>query len=211
MFRWVARRTSEFIENVKNPLQIASERTLYNFQSEENLKQWNVFSDHEYGGSSVAALKYGEGDPNFAIFCGECSTDVPGANSSLKQSGFCGVHAKDGEVMDLSDFDHIRFKVRGPRSQNFIANLHMDSWIVGGESFDLWQAALPCRSEEWHDVDIPFHEFLLTWKGRLVQHRVEMNMSRVKGVGVSFAGRLLPGGAGRFSLDIASISAQRLM
>lgn len=65
------------------------------------------------------------------------------------------------------------------------------------------------RSEDWHDVDIPIHEFLLSWRGKLVEHRIEMNTGMIKGLGISYSGRHLSGSTNDFSIDLSTISAHR--
>lgn len=65
------------------------------------------------------------------------------------------------------------------------------------------------RSEDWHDVDIPIHEFLLSWRGKLVEHKIEMNTGMIQGLGISYSGRHLPGATSDFSLDLSRISGRR--
>ena len=62
----------------------------------------------------------------------------------------------------------------------------------------------------WSDVDIPLSRFLLTWKGRLVESKMELNPQRIISLGVSLAGgdKLQP--QGDFRLGMHSISAKRL-
>lgn len=66
---------------------------------------------------------------------------------------------------------------------------------------------LVCRPGEWMDVEIPLSRFLLTWRGKLVETKVEMNPRRIRSLGISLAGgsELQPDGP--FSLGLRSISA----
>ena len=61
----------------------------------------------------------------------------------------------------------------------------------------------------WTDVDIPLERFLLTWKGRLVESRMELNPQRIISLGVSLAGgeQLQP--EGDFRLGLHSVTAKR--
>jgi NADH dehydrogenase [ubiquinone] 1 alpha subcomplex assembly factor 1 len=45
-----------------------------------------------------------------------------------------------------------------------------------------------CTQGEWSEVEIPLDRFLLTWRGKVIEQRVEMNPGRITGIGVSLAG-----------------------
>ncbi len=51
-----------FLLAVQNPYQ-EGEKLLYSFASQEDLKRWTVFSDHEYGGKSTAELALSDSEP----------------------------------------------------------------------------------------------------------------------------------------------------
>ena len=69
-----------------------------------------------------------------------------------------------------------------------------------------------CRKGVWSDVQIPLHRFLLTWKGKLVETKSEINARSVISIGISLAGsdRGTAASPGEFSLGLESIKAQRL-
>lgn len=60
---------------------------------------------------------------------------------------------------------------------------------------------------EWQEVDVLFDEFVLSWRGRLVEERVQMNTLSVAQMGISVAGGPLQ--QGRFALDMEWIHALR--
>ena len=61
----------------------------------------------------------------------------------------------------------------------------------------------------WSDVDIPLSRFLLTWKGKLVESKMELNPQRIISLGVSLAGGEKLQHEGDFRLGLRSISAKR--
>ena len=44
------------------------------------------------------------------------------------------------------------------------------------------------RAGEWTEVEVPLDRFLLTWRGKVIEQRVEMNPARITGLGISLAG-----------------------
>lgn len=60
---------------------------------------------------------------------------------------------------------------------------------------------------EWQEVDVLFQEFMLSWRGRLVEERVQFNTLAVVQLGISVAGGPLQ--EGRFALDMEWIHALR--
>ena len=82
----------------------------------------------------------------------------------------------------------------------FLANIRIYNFVTGGESEDIWQAFFSCRcvachvaspqlpmsrNEAWHDVRIPLHGFVLTWKGKIVPEVTQMNHSKIMSLGMS--------------------------
>lgn len=47
----------------------------------------------------------------------------------------------EAEFEGLDEYNAFLFKVQGD-GRNYIANLRTDNWITGGQSHDVWQAAL---------------------------------------------------------------------
>ncbi|KAL4564761.1 hypothetical protein LXL04_028832 [Taraxacum kok-saghyz] len=85
-----------------------SERFIYNFSSEEELKKWHLYSDSEYGGLSSAALEItdagNEQSGGTGVFSGNLSLDVTdGTKWNISRSGFCGMRSKKVNI-DPSTF-----------------------------------------------------------------------------------------------------------
>ncbi|GAB4817331.1 hypothetical protein N2152v2_004377 [Parachlorella kessleri] len=205
--------TQDYLKRVQNPYPEA-QQTLFQFSSPADLALWNIFSDAEYGGKSTAELRLSEEVPGSAELCGQFSTQVAdeGAHERLKRSGFCGIHSKARVVeikgyLDLEDFDTLVFRVRGD-GRKYLANLRTENWIVGERSHDVWQAFLFAREGEWTDVEIPLDRFLLTWRGKLVETRVEMNPKRILSLGISLAGGADLQPDGSFRLGLRAILAR---
>ena len=67
------------------------------------------------------------------------------------------------------------------------------------------------RKGGWQHVAIPVHQFLLTWKGQLVEQKTEINAKRVVSMGISLAGGEALQPQGNFSLGLEWIKAERRM
>ncbi|XP_016551664.2 probable complex I intermediate-associated protein 30 isoform X3 [Capsicum annuum] len=95
-----------------------SERYIFNFSSKDELKNWHLYSDSEYGGLSSAALEIkdtGNGSTSVGVFSGNLSLDViEGSKWNMTRSGFCGMRSKkfDGFI-DLDGYDTIALKLKG--------------------------------------------------------------------------------------------------
>eukprot|EP00803_Ostreobium_quekettii_P011354 evm.model.scf_945.6 EVM.evm.TU.scf_945.6 scf_945:53517-56178(-) len=144
MWRWAAKRCVEFIENVKD-FRPPSQRTLFRLSRKEDLQHWEVFTDQQYGGHSLATLQLSD-DQAHAVFQGECSAQIQAGEYRLKRSGFCGMRTKISDAIDISDFDQLVFRVRGDGNL-YLASMRTDNWVVGElQNFDVWQALLHCRN-----------------------------------------------------------------
>lgn len=101
----------------------------------------------------------------------------------------------------------VRAKGDGNR---YLTTVRTDNWMTGEASHDLWQAFLFARKDEWSDVHIPFKRFLLTWKGKLVETRSEINARSIISISISLAGSDSKTPANpQFHLGIDYIKAQR--
>ena len=68
-----------------------------------------------------------------------------------------------------------------------------------------------CRKGQWESVAIPLHQFLLTWKGQLVEQKTEINAKRIVSMGISLAGGEALQPQGNFNLGLEWIKAERRM
>ena len=111
--------------------------------------------------------------------------------------------------LDLSDFGSLVFRVKGD-GRPYLANLRTDNWVVGEGGDDLWQAVLPVKAGGWQEIEIPFVNFLLTWRGRVVEEQMELNSGRITSLGIALAGREDLQEEGPFRLDLDWIAARNL-
>lgn len=117
--------------------------------------------------------------------------------------------------------------------RTFLANIRTDNWVIGGDgaSEDIWQAVLHTshakdttaarrnnqpsldrnsRSSALHplfvDVEIPLSEFILTWRGRVVDAPVEIGRTKITALGISLLGND-DQQQGPFCIDVLQIKA----
>lgn len=194
-----------------------SERYVFNFSSKEELKKWHLYSDSEYGGLSSASLEIKDGDDGLSgTFSGNLSLDVAEDSSwRINRSGFCGMRSKkfDGFI-DLEPYDTLALRLRGD-GRCYISTIYTENWInsPGQEEDNSWQAFIFVPKDEWHIAKIPLERYLPTWRGNVIDAKMEMNPARVLGMSISVnADGGVPGaksGPGDFRLDIDWVKALR--
>ncbi|XP_056176207.1 probable complex I intermediate-associated protein 30 isoform X2 [Syzygium oleosum] len=161
-----------------------SEKSIFNFNSKEELKRWHLYSDSEYGGLSSASLEINNvGNGLKGIFSGHLSLDVAEDSKwNIRRGGFCGMRSKkfDGFI-DLDAYDSIALKLKGD-GRCYIST-------------------------------IPLARYLPTWRGNVIDAELEMNPSRILGMSLSVnAEGGVPGaksGPGDFRVELEWIKALR--
>ncbi|RDX43795.1 complex I intermediate-associated protein CIA30 [Lentinus brumalis] len=206
-------------------------RTLFTFNSREDIDQFATGCDADVGGTSTVNFALDESTakpsssekppPHGVIvnrptgrFWGEMRLAVrPGLEGQIR-GGYAGFRSKPrttlfGEITeDVSTHEYLALRVRAlghPRTRNsYFVNLQTDGPITT----DLWQHRLFFRRDDggWEDIFIPFKDFVLTNAGELVPHQVQMYRERVRTVGISLLGGN-SGVEGPYELGIDSISA----
>lgn len=214
MFKWLAKETQTYLSRARDPGNLgASSSLLFKFASQQDLSQWNVFSDKEHGGKSEAELHLADDEPDTACFSGRIDSQLAEASDPnariLKRSGFAGMNSEEREYLDIDTYDHLVFRVKGD-GRKYIASLRTDNWIIGGRSHDVWQAFLFARKGGWQEVNIPLDRFLLTWRGKLVDSEQQLNPQRIVSIGIALAGGDSMRDQGPFKLGLDSITAVRL-
>ncbi|KAK9791192.1 hypothetical protein WJX73_009919 [Symbiochloris irregularis] len=210
MWKRALKATSDYLALVRNPVP-PSEAVLFRFRAPEDVARWKVFTDQPYGGRTAAGFELSPTEPESAVFSGTVSPEFDKAASQLQRSGFCGIIAEQapGQCWDLEPFDSLVIRARGD-GRKYVATLRTEDWMVGQASQDRWQAFLFARKGVWQDVHIPLDRFLLTWRGRLVETRSEINARRVISIGISLAaGSDEVEQSGDFSLGLQHIKAER--
>ncbi|KAF3637725.1 putative complex I intermediate-associated protein 30 [Capsicum annuum] len=236
-----------------------SERYIFNFSSKDELKNWHLYSDSEYGGLSSAALEIkdtGNGStsvgflllvfaskpPNLGnwlklnyivaevfptqskvaswkgVFSGNLSLDViEGSKWNMTRSGFCGMRSKkfDGFI-DLDGYDTIALKLKGD-GRCYISTIYTENWVnsPGQDEDNSWQAFVSVpKDNNWYIAKIPLTRYAPTWRGNIINARMEMNPARIVGMSLSVnAEGGVPGaksGPGDFEVKVDWIKALRM-
>lgn len=126
---------------MKDPLSIEP-KSLFEFQTAEDLQLWKTTADSILGGKSSAMIQHKAGE-KYASFCGIYSREI-GENASprLKKSGFVSMIGRHhGAHIDLETYQSLVYKIRGD-GRTYLANVRTDNWIVGDHAEDIWQAVL---------------------------------------------------------------------
>ncbi|KAK9022681.1 hypothetical protein V6N11_002926 [Hibiscus sabdariffa] len=194
-----------------------AEKYIFNFSSKEELKKWHLYSDAEYGGMSSASLEIKD-DPNKSsgVFSGTLSLDVnEGTKWKITRSGFCGMRSKkfDGFI-DLEAYDTIALRLKGD-GRCYISTIYTENWVnsPGQMEDNSWQSFVFVPKDNWYIAKIPLDQYLPTWRGNVIEAKLEMNPSRILGMSLSVnADGGVPGaesGPGDFKLEIDWIKALR--
>lgn len=209
--RWTRSAWKRILNNAKDPGRPLDPIELYAFTCKESLDGWQVFSDEEYGGTTRAQLVFQEeGRKNCALFRGILRSETK-EESLLSRSGFCGMRSTTvgSEYLSMDACNVITFDVYGD-GRRYIASIRTDNWIAPpGSAPDLWQAVLAPPSGTWKKIRIPLEDFLLTWKGKLVDTAEELPENRVLSLGIAIACEPGVVPEGPFELRIRSITAER--
>lgn len=170
-----------------------SEKYIFNFNSKDEVKKWHLYSDSEYGGLSSASLEITDGvsggdTSTTGVFSGNLSLDMSeGSPWRIRRSGFCGMRSKkfDGYI-DLDSYDTIAMKIRGD-GRCYISTIYTENWVnsPGQEEDNSWQAFVYAPQDSWRILKIPLDSYLPTWKGNVIEAKMEMNPSRVLGMSLS--------------------------
>ncbi|XP_021902917.1 probable complex I intermediate-associated protein 30 isoform X2 [Carica papaya] len=223
-----------------------TEKCIFKFNSKEELKKWHLYSDSEYGGTSIVHLAtpsrkqlrnhlpvkifctwmkwlssasleiLDAGNGVNGIFSGNLSLDVTeGSKWNITRSGFCGMRSKkfDGFI-DLDAYNTIALRLKGD-GRCYISTIYTENWVnsPGQPEDNSWQAFVFVPKDNWYIAKIPLARYLPTWRGNVIDAKLEMNPSRVLGMSLSVnAEGGIPGaksGAGDFKIEIDWIKALR--
>mmetsp|Transcript_11316 Transcript_11316/g.19322 ORF Transcript_11316/g.19322 Transcript_11316/m.19322 type:complete len:230 (+) Transcript_11316:87-776(+) len=220
MWRRAVSSVKKYVQNVSD-FRSPEEVTLFSFASQADCARWEVFTDSQLGGRSVAELQHdpkGASGAGVAVFSGELSGEKEGVKPGqrvLRKTGFCGLRSLSPDswaaepYLDLEPYNVLGFKVKGD-GRPYLASIRTDNWSAPpGAPPDLWQAFVFAPAGEWTRVEVPLKRFILTWRGRVIEQPLEMSTNRVVSLGLSLAigDKLQKPGA--FGLEIESIFAAR--
>ncbi|KAG8494657.1 hypothetical protein CXB51_012330 [Gossypium anomalum] len=216
-----------------------AEKYIFNFSSKEELKKWHLYSDAEFGGLSSASLEIkDDANKSSGVFSGNLSRDVTeGTKWNITRSGFCGMRSKkaaptfvirhmktlilanpfmslfDGFI-DLEAYDTIALRIKGD-GRCYISTIYTENWVnsPGQMEDNSWQSFVFVPKDNWYIAKIPLDHYLPTWRGNVIEAKLEMNPSRILGMSLSVnADGGVPGansGPGDFKLEIDWIKALR--
>ncbi|KAK3161825.1 hypothetical protein QOZ80_1BG0082010 [Eleusine coracana subsp. coracana] len=152
------------------------------------------------------------------VFSGNLSLDMSeGSTWRISRSGFCGMRSKkfDGFI-DLDAYDTIAMKLKGD-GRCYISTIYTENWVnsPGQEEDNSWQAFVYIPQDRWQILKIPLERYLPTWRGSVIQAKLEMNPARIVGMSLSVnAEGGVPGaktGPGDFRLEVDWIKALRTL
>ncbi len=143
---------------------------------------WRSINDGVMGGLSAGGMSQsGEG----LKFSGEISLENNGGFSSVRRS----------IDQDVSGATGVRIEVRGDGRQ-YKFRIRQDDGFDGIS----WSAVFT-SSQEWQQIDMPLHQFLPVFRGRLVPQAGPVIPSQIQQIGFLLADKT----AGPFELEIRSI------
>jgi len=189
------------------PTRPGDRRVEWDFSSQEQLKQWVLTVDSDWGeGYSAGGMSLG-GQGRHLTMAGELSTRVP-QDGRTQRAGYVNLHSVKKrksfgreELMDWQSWTHLTLNIRGDgRKYNLHIQVKRDFDIHWN---DRWTYPLFTRGGPyWQYVKIPWSKFLLTSKGSIQdkQHRVPLEHG-VVGLGITLA----DGISGPFQLEIKDI------
>jgi monofunctional biosynthetic peptidoglycan transglycosylase len=162
---------------------------LYEFDGETAASDWNVINDGVMGGLSASRFDFTENGT--AAFVGHVSLENNG--------GFASARSRPRE-WKLEGLSGIRLRVLGD-GKRYKLNLRTDRALDGV----LYRAPFDTRAGQWITIDLPFSEFVPSFRGRVVPDAPTLEPGRVVSLGLLISDRQ----AGPFRLEIAWIAAYR--
>jgi len=163
---------------------------IFDFSTDEQLRQWMVINDGVMGGVSRSTFK--KGDPAGAVFSGEVSLENFG--------GFCSASARLDMPVDASGYSGIAVRCKGD-GKTYKLTLKNDQ-SFGGFAY---QFRFAVSSDEWMVVKAPISEFRASFRGQPAPDAPPLNPGVIQAIGFLIADKQ----AGSFELQVESIQAYR--
>eukprot|EP01128_Nolandella_sp_AFSM9_P011880 TRINITY_DN8783_c0_g1_i1.p1 TRINITY_DN8783_c0_g1~~TRINITY_DN8783_c0_g1_i1.p1 ORF type:complete len:226 (-),score=49.33 TRINITY_DN8783_c0_g1_i1:161-838(-) len=151
------------------------------------------------GAARVAAL-YEERLTGSMKFKGILSLKTP--NKQVERSGYaCLISPQYNIRLDLARYQALELRLKSD-GRVYVMQIKTDS----SNPDDLYQAIIPpLPAGEWSRVQIPFQDFILTWRGYVENERPHINLSQIQHVSILMAERE----DGPFELQVDWIRAVR--
>ncbi|KAF7773409.1 hypothetical protein Agabi119p4_5576 [Agaricus bisporus var. burnettii] len=197
-----------------------SPRTLFTFNSEQDIKQVATGCDADIGGTSTVHFELNKnakdnaeiGKEATGVFWGDMRLGVKAGLESKVNGGYAGFRNKRrptlfGELTDdVSNHRYLSLRLRlgGDEAthNSYFCNIQTETPVTT----DLWQHRLFFKRRDggWENIYIPFDSFVQTNFGEVSEAKVEMYKDKIRSIGISILGAR-SGSAGRYELGIDSI------
>ena len=163
---------------------------IFDFSTEEQLRQWMVINDGVMGG--VSRSTFIKGDPAGAVFAGDVSLENFG--------GFCSASARLDMPVDASGYSGIAVRCKGD-GKTYKLTLKNDQ-SFGGFSY---QFRFAVSAGDWMIIQAPFSEFRASFRGQPAPDAPPLNPGVIQAIGFLIADKQ----AGSFKFEVESIQAYR--
>jgi len=171
----------------ENPRDVERVKTLFSFETAEDVGLWYPINDGVMGGMSAGRLEHtADGTLRFV-----------GVVSLENNGGFASCRSRPVE-MDLSDYTGILIRVRGD-GQRYAFNMQTDIDIRAGS----YRCKFTTTRDEWIELYFPFAEFRATSFGVELDNAPPLNTARIRSLGLLISDKQ----AGPFALDVDWIRA----
>ncbi|CAH9104902.1 unnamed protein product [Cuscuta epithymum] len=102
-------------------------------------------------------------------------------------SEYGGMSSASLEIKDTSDGPSaVAVKLKGD-GRNYISTIYTQNWVnsPGQEEDNSWQAFVFVPKDDWYIAKIPLSMYVPTWRGNIINAKLEMNPSRVLAMALS--------------------------
>ncbi|KAF8624534.1 hypothetical protein AX15_005843 [Amanita polypyramis BW_CC] len=206
------------MQGAEDPLRLP--RTIFKFDSQEDIRQFATGCDADIGGTSTVHLDLDESPRNNAsigreatgVFWGDMRLGVRSGLEGKIRGGYAGFRNKSRPTLfgnlteDVSNHRYLALRLRlaGDLTthNSYFVNIQTDGPI----STDLWQHRLYFQRHDdaWEDIFIPFDNFVRTNSGEVSEAQIKMYKEKIRSIGISLLGGN-SGSAGKYELGIDSI------
>lgn len=160
-------------------------RTLVSFDDQGDQLSWQPIGDRVMGGMSDGSLVVSEG--GIGEFSGTVRLDNGG--------GFASVKSDLPDPLDVSDFKGIELSALGD-GRTYKVGLRTSS----DRQSLVYQHGFVPETEQWGLVQLPFSDFIPTWRGRTINDAPPLDLNNLQSVSLFVSERQ----AGSFSLKTQS-------
>lgn len=167
--------------------QPADQRVIFDFDARDSSGEWNSVNDDVMGGVSTGGFRISE----------QGMLEFKGVVSLENNGGFASVRSGTAKY-DLSDFEGLLIRVRGD-GHRYACNLRTDFEIMAGS----YQQRFETKKEEWSEIALPFHDFIATSFGQVMQDAPKLNPEKIRSFGFTISDEQ----AGPFKLEVKWIKA----